>query len=238
MSDTPREIEMKFAIPAGRAAEVAAALSLVPGIEPLADVVPRQLVSTYFDTEKGALRRAMMALRVRCSGAKCVQTLKDAGDGALSRGEWERAIKGSKPNLAALKATPAARLVAKTKLAPVFVVDVARRTVEVIEGESRIELAFDQGVAKAKGREAAFAELELELKAGPQWGLFALARRLAGVGDLTLSFTTKAARGSVLARPPRSFAHKFAPPVLSPDSDAGHAFQAVARACLRQITTN
>ena len=238
MSDTPREIEMKFAIPAGRAAEVAAALSLVPGIEPLADAVPRQLVSTYFDTEKGALRRAMMALRVRCSGAKCVQTLKDAGDGALSRGEWERAIKGSKPNLAALKATPAARLVAKAKLAPVFVVDVARRTVEVIEGESRIELAFDQGVAKAKGREAAFAELELELKAGPQWGLFALARRLAGTGDLTLSFTTKAARGATLARPPRSFAQKFAPPALRADLSAGQAFQAVARACLRQITAN
>jgi triphosphatase len=232
MADAPREIEMKFAIPPGRAAEVVAA------IEALAGAAPRSLVSTYFDTEKGALRRAGMALRVRRSGDKCVQTLKDGGDGALSRGEWETAIKGATPSLAALKATPAARIVAKAKLAPVYVVEVQRRTADLVEGESRIELAFDEGVARAKGRDAAFVELELELKAGPQWGLFALARRLAGVGDLTLSFTTKAARGSVLARPPRSFAHKFAPPVLSPDSDAGHAFQAVARACLRQITTN
>ena len=232
MADAPREIEMKFAIPPGRAAEVAAA------IEPLAGAAPRQLVSTYFDTEKGALRRARMALRVRRSGNRYVQTLKDGGDGALSRGEWETTVKDASPSPAALRATPAARIVAKAKLAPVYVVEVQRRTVDVIEGESRIELAFDEGVAKAKGREAAFVELELELKAGPQWGLFALARRLAGAGDLTLSFTTKAARGSVLARPPRSFAHKFEPPVLSPDSDAGHAFQAVARACLRQITTN
>ncbi len=232
MAETPREIEMKFAIPPGRAAELAAA------IEPLAGASSGQLVSTYFDTEKGALRRAKMALRVRRSGDKYVQTLKDGGDGALTRGEWETSVKDATPNLAALKATPAARIVAKAKLVPVYVVEVQRRTADVVEGESRIELAFDEGVARAKGREAAFAELELELKAGPQWGLFALARRLAGVGDLTLSFTTKAARGAVLARPPRSFAHKFEPPVLSPDCDAGLAFQAVARACLRQITTN
>ena len=238
MADTPREIEMKFAIPASRAADVVATLALTPGIEPLAGAEPRQLVSTYYDTEKGALRRANMALRVRRSGDTCIQTLKDGGDGALTRGEWETAVTGPTPHLGALKATPAARLVAKAKLAPVYVVEVKRRTVDVLEGETRIELAFDEGVAKAKGHEAAFAELELELKAGPQWGLFALARRLAGAGDLTLSFTTKAARGAALARPPRSYAHKFAPPPLSAHLHAGKAFQAVARACLRQITAN
>jgi inorganic triphosphatase YgiF len=238
MAATPREIEMKFAIPANRAAEILAVLALAPGIEPLAAAEPRALVSTYFDTDKGALRRARMALRVRRCGDDYVQTLKDGGDGALSRGEWEIAVKGAAPDLAALKATPAARLVAKAKLASVYVVEVNRRIAEVVEGESRIELAFDEGVAKAKGQEAAFAELELELKAGPQWGLFALARRLAGAGDLTLSFTTKAARGAALARPPRSYAHKFEPPTLSAHLHAGQAFQAVARACLRQITAN
>ena len=119
-----------------------------------------------------------------------------------------------------------------------FVVDVRRRTLDVVEGESRIEISLDEGLAKAKGRQAAFAELELELKSGPQWGLFALARRLAAAGDLTLSFTTKAERGGALARPPRSFAHKFQPPALSPDMTAGEAFQAVARACLVQIAAN
>jgi inorganic triphosphatase YgiF len=232
MADTPREIELKFSIPPARAADVAAA------IESLAGAEPRALTSTYFDTEKGALRRARMALRVRRSGDSYIQTLKDGGDGALSRGEWETPVKRPTPDLAALKATPAARLVAKGRLAPVYVVEVRRRTADVVEGESRIELAFDEGVAKAKGQEAAFAELELELKAGPHWGLFALARRLAGAGDLTLSFTTKAARGFALARPPRSFAHKFEPPRLAADADAGKAFQAVARACLRQVTAN
>ena len=233
MADEPREIELKFAIPASRAAEIVAAIGA------LVDSQSRPLSSIYYDTDKGALRRAHMALRVRNSGGKYVQTLKDGGDGALTRGEWEKPVKSARPNLGALKKTPAARLLPRgVKLTPMFVVDVQRRTAEVVEGESRIELAFDEGVAKAKGREAAFVELELELKSGPQWGLFALARRLAGTGDLTLSFTTKAARGSALARPPRSFAHKFEPPPLTPDLNAGQAFQAVARACLRQITAN
>jgi inorganic triphosphatase YgiF len=233
MADAPREIELKFAVPAGRVAETLGA------IEALAASQPRQLSSIYFDTPKGSLRRAGMALRVRQAGDEFVQTLKDAGDGALVRGEWEARVAGPKPELDVLRGTPAGRLLPKgVRLQPTFVVDVRRRTADVIEGESRIELAFDEGVAKARGEEAPFAELELELKSGPQWGLFALARRLAGGGDLTLSFTTKAERGGALARPPRSFAHKFAPPALTADMASGGAFQAVARACLRQITAN
>ena len=239
MAATPREIELKFAIPAGRAAEAAAALALIPGIEALAAAEPRAMTSTYYDTDKGSLRRAHMALRVRRCGDSYVQTLKDGGDGALSRGEWEKPVKGPRPDLRLLKKTPATALLPKgVKLAPVYAVEVSRRSIDVVEGESRIEIAFDEGVAKAKSRQAAFVELELELKSGPQWGLFALARRLAAAGDLTLSFTTKAARGSALARPPRSFAHRFEPPALSAELKAGQAFQSVARACLRQITTN
>ncbi len=93
-------------------------------------------------------------------------------------------------------------------------------------------------MAKARGEEASFAELELELKAGPAWGLYSLARRLSGAGDLTLSFTTKAARGSALARPPRSYAHKFKAPRLARDCATGAAFQTIAKACLAQIVSN
>jgi inorganic triphosphatase YgiF len=233
MTDKPVEIELKFAIPAGRAAETLAAIGALAGAQ------PQPLTSVYYDTSKGSLRRAHMALRVRRSPSGFTQTLKDGGDGGFSRGEWEAKVKGPKPEPGLLRGTPAGRLLPKdVKLEPTYVVDVRRRTALVEEGESRIELAFDEGVAKARGEEAPFAELELELKSGPEWGLFALARRLAAQGDLTLSFTTKAERGSTLARPPRSFAHKFEPPALTPQMTAGQAFQATARACLRQITTN
>ena len=51
MPKPPQEIELKFAAPAGRGAEAA--------IEALAGVEPRQLVSIYFDTARGALKRAI-----------------------------------------------------------------------------------------------------------------------------------------------------------------------------------
>ena len=229
----PQEIELKFAAPAGRSGDGAAS------IEALAGVLPRELTSIYFDTAKGSLRRAGMALRVRRSGDEFTQTLKDGGDGAFSRGEWETRLAGPDPDVGVLKHTPAARILVKAgRLAPVYAIAVRRRTADVVEGDSHIEIAFDEGVAKARGEEALFAELELELKRGPQWGLFALARRLAAAGDFTLSFTTKADRGHALARPPRSFARKFAPPPLSNEMDAGQAFQRIAIACLKQIAAN
>jgi inorganic triphosphatase YgiF len=228
-----RESELKFAAPAGRAAEALAAIA------PLAGAAPRALVSVYFDTPRAALRRAGFALRVRREGDAFVQTLKDAGDGAFTRGEWETPVKGPKPALGLLAHTPAAVPLAKAgKLSPVYCVEVLRRTVEVVEGDSLIEVSFDEAVAHAGDRSVAFAEMELELKRGPHWGLFALARRLAEAGDFTLSFTTKAARAAALARPPRSYAHKFAAPILTPDMTAGRAFQRIAMACLRQIAAN
>src|SRR5579864_1473619 len=233
MAAGPMETELKFAAPAARAAEAAAQL------KELASVEPRQQSSVYYDTDKLDLRRAGYALRVRREGDRFVQTLKDAGDGALSRGEWEARLAGPDPDLQILRGTPAGRILGKgARLAPIFTVDVRRRSADVAEGDSCVEISFDEGVAKAKGAEAAFAELELELKSGPEWGLFALARRLTGAGDLTLSFTTKAERGFALAKPPRTFAHKFAAPKLDPEMTVAEAFQRIALACLRQVAAN
>jgi inorganic triphosphatase YgiF len=227
-----KEVELKFALPTLKVSEVAAAFPELAAAPPL----PMQ--STYFDSPKWALRRAAVALRVRREGEAYIQTLKDAGDGGISRGEWEARVPGPNLDLGVLRGTPAARFLAKTRLAPVFVVEVRRRKAEVVEGESRIEISLDEGIVKARGETAAFAELELELKAGPEWGLFMLARRMSAMADLTLSFTSKAERGFALARPPRSYACKFEPPALTTDMTAGRAFQRVAVACLRQIIAN
>ena len=233
MSDSPREVELKFALPGGRSGDAVASIAVLAGVR------PRSLSSVYYDTAKGALRRAGLSLRVREEDGAFVQTIKDGGDGVMSRGEWEAALDGPSPDLAAARPTPAGRVLAKDgALAPVFTVEAYRRTAEVVEGESRVELSLDEGRVLARGEEAGFAELELELKDGPQWGLFSLSRRLAGAGDLTLSFTTKAERGFALARPPRSFAHKFEAPVITRRMTCAEAFPLTAKACLRQIAAN
>jgi inorganic triphosphatase YgiF len=231
MSDEPREIELKFALPA-RDGEAVAALPALAGAR------DRALTSIYFDTPRRSLRRAGMALRVRKEAGGFVQTLKNGGDGALSRGEWEAKVARAEPVPDQLARTPAARLLKGARLSPQFTVEVRRRSADVLEGSSRIELSLDEGEVAAGGKRAPFAELELELKDGPIGGLFALARRLAAGGDLTLSFTSKAERGFALVSPLGQRALKFKAPPLAADLTAGAAFQTIARATLRQICGN
>ncbi|MFI4936665.1 MAG: CHAD domain-containing protein [Caulobacterales bacterium] len=233
MADEPREIELKFVLPAGRAEALLAELPL------LSATPPRSLSAVYFDTPKRALRRAGLSLRVRAQDGGFVQTLKNGGDGTLARGEWETPLTSGEPALASLAKTPGGAVLRRhSHVQPQFTVEVRRRSASVAEGESEIELSFDEGEAAGGGKQAPFAELELELKSGPTSGLFALARKLASAGDLTLSFTTKAERGFSLVAPPRARAKKFVVPRLSPKMSAGEAFRVVAYACLRQIAGN
>ena len=233
MDDGSREIELKFALPRERAE---ALLSEFPD---LARAAPRPLSSVYFDTEKRSLRRAGLALRVRQEDGRFVQTLKDEGDGALARGEWEASVAGPEPVLAPLEKTPAERVLSKGgRLAAQFAVEVARRSAQMEEAGACVEVSLDEGEAKAGDKRAPFAELELELKAGAVGGLFALARKAASAGDLTLSFTTKAERGFALAGRRRARALRFEAPKLTPRTTAGEAFRAAAMASLRQIVGN
>jgi len=233
MDKPPREIELKFELPADRVAEIAGK------IPALAKSEPEPLTSVYFDTQKRALKRAGLTLRVRAQNGGFVQTLKQSGDDGLERGEWESKLEGPTPAPDLLRATPAARALAKGgPLAPQFIIETRRRSAEMREGDACVEISLDAAEARAGGKSAPFAELELELKSGSRGGLLALARRLAPAGDLTLSFTSKAERGFALARPPRLRARKFAPPRLDPAMTTAAAFQAVARACLRQIVAN
>jgi inorganic triphosphatase YgiF len=233
MDAEPREIELKFAVHGLRAGALPACLAK------LAEAPARRLVSVYYDTPKRSLRRAGMVLRVRRSDARFVQTLKTRDDGALARGEWETDIAGAEPSPAALSDTPAAHILRSSgELAPQFTIEVLRRTLNLREAGSRIEIAFDEGTASAGDRRAPFTELELELKSGTLEDLFSLARRISLGADLTVSFVTKAERGFALATPPRSRASKFEAPPLTKAMSAGEAFAWVARACLRQITAN
>jgi inorganic triphosphatase YgiF len=233
MAGAPRQVEVRFSAPLVRATETSAV------IEPLAGAESKARTLTYFDTPNGALRRANLALCVRREGDRYVQALMEGGEDARARWDWETEIAGPEPELDVLRGVPAGRRLARAgKLGPVCIVEVRRRTTQATEGESRIELAFDECVAKAGAKEAPFAELELELKSGPQEGLFALAHRLASSFDLILSFTTKAERGAVLAHPPRSYARKFNAPPLARSMTSADAFQRIALACLRQVAAN
>ena len=83
MSAGQDEIELKFLCePADLAVVLAAA--------PPGETHEKALVSTYYDTPQGDLRKARISLRIREGGGKRVQTLK-RGDG-FAREEHEQTI--------------------------------------------------------------------------------------------------------------------------------------------------
>ncbi|MDB5455908.1 MAG: adenylate cyclase [Caulobacter sp.] len=221
-----RETELKFLITPEAADAILARLD--------GDGAVRQLDATYYDTADHALRQAGFGLRVRDGDGGRKQTLKSASAGGVfARGEWETAIDGPAPDLAALAATPAAKLLKGAALAPVFVTRVQRTTRLVHRDGAVIEAALDRGELALNGRRAAVCELELELKSGPPAALFALARDLAEHAPLRLSLTSKAERGYALIGEDER--RRRPPPALAVDASTGEALQAAGRAALGQM---
>ena len=229
MSAGEDEIELKFLCePADLAVVLAAA--------PHGETHEKALVSTYYDTPQGDLRKARISLRIREGGGKRVQTLK-RGDG-FAREEHEQAITtdGLDLGFPALKdALPPAK---RKTLSPIFTVRVIRRQRTFEFGGSSIELAVDEGEVQAGERARRISEVELELKGGDCRPMFDLARELSRTAPLYLSFDGKATQGQGLIdgsdRSPRR--HDKAP--LARGLTAAGAFQAIARNCLVQIAAN
>lgn len=208
-----------------------------------ADVETSRLVSTYFDTPAEDLRDAGWSLRVRRQGRRRTQTLKAAGTpaaGMFARTEYERPVKGDRPQLDDESGPLALEVGAGLldRIAPVFVTDV-QRTVRRIDGAgANIELAVDDGEVRAGRRAERLSEVELELRGGAPQAMFDLARQLNEQAPLRLGVRSKAERGYALAAGAPRAATKAEPVRLDPDGHAGDAFRAIARACMRHFRLN
>jgi len=200
------ERELKFRLSARAASEIARALALGAA---------ERFVSIYFDTPDQALRRARVALRLRCAGHRWRQTVK-CDLSPLARGEWESKAPGERLDLARLplaeiRETSGIDLGAvAARLAPQFETRFARRSVELDFGDATIEAALDRGALIAGRRRAPVLELELELKSGEPCALLGYARSLVEPFALRLAVESKAERGYRLAKnepsaPPRKW---------------------------------
>ncbi|MBS0295030.1 MAG: CHAD domain-containing protein [Proteobacteria bacterium] len=230
--DRPTEVELKLEVRPGDLA----ALMRHPLMRRLGKA--KRLVSTYFDTPDGRLARARMALRIRSDGRRHIQTLKTAGDGFLTRGEWECAVASDALDLGVLKSTPLAKVLeAGADLAPRFTIEVERRSHAVFRGGARIELTLDVGEARVAEKSSPILEVELELARGRPANLFTVAAELCDAAPLRPSVRSKAEAGEALlgggVGPSKS-----ARVVLDRDIDTAGAFQAVGRACLTQFLKN
>lgn len=218
-------------------------------------VAPRaKLVSTYFDTFDHLLARQGLALRVRASNGKFVQTVKSAqGDGpsdgpsdgpfGVVRGEWEDAVRGPTPDR---EAPATGRFIAGDvagRLVPLFRTEIVRRRVELAPApDTRIEAALDRGriCSPASDIVEPVSELELELKSGAASVLYDVALDLLAVAPLRLDWRSKAERGYLLAAGAgRIPAAVHAGEVrLEPSLSGDVALRRIGIACLDQLRRN
>ena len=237
--DTPREIEIKLTTPPE-------SFSVIRGSLPAKSVRGEKsatLVSVYFDTDKLDLHKHGLSLRVRHDGRRHLQTIKSENGETLStRGEWERTVQSDLPDLEAAQDTPIAKVLDKKKMRrgvrPIFETRVTRTTYPIKVGDSLIEVAFDEGEIDTGRESLRLSEVELELKRGHPDDLFRLARTITERASTELALTSKAERGYRLITGDELAAIKGAPVLLRPRMTTAEAFQAIARACLRQLVDN
>lgn len=205
-----------------------------------------RLLTTYYDTPEGHLRRRGYALRIRSRGGGRELTLKkDEGDG-LTRGEWTSPLPPAARDDGAprLDRLPPEAPVGGLGLAdsdplnPTFLTDIERTKKEVRTGDALVEVSLDSGRISAGERELPVAELELELLSGPVGDMLAAARELLAECGLAVGTRSKAARGTDLllgASPP---AVRAARVKLDPADSINRALAKVVRAASVHVTGN
>ena len=203
------------------------------------------LESHYFDTPTRALAERGLALRVRKIGRRYIQTLKaplGEGGGAQHYQEYEATRPGPEPDLSLIPDRALQTFFANESIAaalqPLFVTRIRRQTLPLVFGDSRIELALDQGVIEAGGRSEPVCEAELELKDGEVASLYSAALALHGEAPFYLEPRSKAARGHALALGLAPQEVKAGAVELSSRMTAAEAFVVVARSCLAQLLGN
>src|ERR1700680_5147642 len=201
-------------------------------------------VSTYYDTRSGELRKAGVALRMRRSGHRWLQTVKGAGDrvGALHRRpEYEWAMRTSRIDPRKLSTTPWRGVFEATagRLRPIFVTE-GDRTAQplVFEDGPGATLCLDAGEIRAGRKRAPLNEIEIELVQGEPRQLHELALSLAADLPVAMARTSKAERGYALASPaPREPVHA-GQLALGAGVSAGEALAHFGSDCLVQIGAN
>ena len=237
MMKSAQEIELKFAASAK-------ALRLMQRRLPAKtqNTKPKTLVSVYFDTAKLKLHKRGLSLRVRRDGKRRLQTIKAGDRQGVVRGEWEHETTSDGPELKAARGSPAYELLAQKKvrraLKPVFETRVTRVAHPVEAGDSVVEISFDQGEIDTGRACWPISEVEFELKRGHPADLFKLAKDFARKSPVELALASKAERGYVLLNGEKDTPIKAASIAVAPDMEAGPAFQAIARSCLRQLVDN
>lgn len=240
-TNAPVEIELKLLAPAGeleplRTTPIIAQHTRNQG-------VIRRLEAVYYDTPDRTLFDHGMSLRVRRSGKSYVQTLKvaRADRKAFVRQEWETPVDGIEPDLTRLPTSQIGApldTIATDALLPVFSTKVRRRVQQLDFRNASIEVAFDDGMIEAGGRQEPLSEVELELTRGDVSALYDLGVQLLDAAPLRVGTLSKPDRGYAMAFDIAPQATKAFPSPVTADHVVDDLIVHYFGACQRQLLAN
>jgi len=187
-----REFELKFRADAAAIATIR---------EKYGDFTPISMETTYYDTFDLKLSMHRWTLRRRMENGKSVCTFKRPHENG-GRGEWEVEAGSIMEGVMALCRNGADWELMRCASGGLIEVCGARFTRLAKQLEipgAVVELALDEGVLLGRGKELPFAEVEVELKAGPDEAAVAFARALAEEFRLTEEPKSKFVRAMILA---------------------------------------
>ena len=156
--------------------------------------------TAYYDNPQGDFGAKKWTLRRRLENGVGVCTLKTPGKGLL-RGEWEVTcpeITQAIPALVALGAPRELEAMAAQGLALCCGAQFIRQVRVISWGESRLELALDEGMLTGGGETEPLCEVEAELKEGRQEDALAFGAHLAAAYGLHPETGSKQARALAL----------------------------------------
>ena len=187
-----REFELKFRADAA----VIAAIR-----EKYGDFTTISMETTYYDTFDLKLSLHRWTLRRRMENGKAVCTFKRPHDNG-GRGDWEVEASSIMEGVMKLCQSGADWELMRCASGGLTEVCGARftrlaKTLEIPGGT--VELALDEGILLGKGKELPFAEVEVELKEGPDEAAVAFAKALAQEYGLTEEPKSKFVRAMMLA---------------------------------------
>lgn len=242
----PVEIELKLSLPLKHSER----LLHLPLLASLSNCAPKthNLHSIYYDTPDFYLQDHGIAFRVRRSGSRWIQTIKDKGrisGGLFQHREWETLVNNEQPDYTRITEPELKKLFSDRtftrRIQPIFLTQFTRTTYLLgIEDGSKIEFCLDRGKISTDQASLPLCEVELELKSGNATQLFqfALSLQKALPFPLRLENTSKAERGYTLKSGCKNLPVKATRIFLNADMYVKTAFQTIGWNCLTHLSRN
>ena len=233
-----REIELKLSLPADEQRRFLRSNLL----QHASSRSSERLVNIYYDTPDLALHCNGIALRLRQSRRRWLQTVKCAGishGGLSSRPEWETPY-GGQFDFTCIDDSATRKLLDrfKSRLVPVFETNFLRTTWKVQEADTALIVALDRGTIVANSKPETISELEIEIDTGSVDAIFSLADHLAAAFTLTPGSRSKAERGYRLFIGKPDKPARATPVLLDKVISPIAAFRQITYACLDHLQQN